>query len=57
MRDLERALNDNKDYRDALDSIHTSYNAEMQIIRDEAKSKIDHLLQQVEHLKTENTNL
>ena len=29
----------------------------MQIFRDEAKSKIDHLLQQVEHLKAENTNL
>jgi transcriptional regulator with XRE-family HTH domain len=55
--ELERAMNDNKDYRQLLDSIHTSYNAEMQIIRDEAKSKIDHLLQQVEHLKTENTNL
>ena len=57
MRDLERALNDNKDYRDALDGIHASYNAEMQIIRDDAQRKIDFLLEQVEHLKNENANL
>ena len=57
MRDLERALNDNKDYRALLDGIHASYNAEMQTIRDEAKRKIDFLLQQVEHLRQENANL
>ena len=57
LRELERAMNDNKENRQLLDNIHASYNAEMQLIRDEAKSKIDHLLQQVEHLKAENTNL
>ena len=57
MRELERALKDNKDYRALLDNIHTSYNAELQIIRDEAKQKVDFLLQQVEHLRMENANL
>ena len=57
LRDLERALDDNKDYRQLLDGIHASYNNEMQIIRDDAQKKIEHLLQQVEHLKAENTNL
>lgn len=57
MKDLERALNDNKDYREALDKIHDSYKAEMQIIRDEAKRKIDFLLDQVERLRKDNDNL
>lgn len=43
-RELERALADNKDYKTALDSIHASYNAEMQLIRDEGQKKIDFLL-------------
>lgn len=41
--ELDRALSDNKDYREALDNIHSSYNAEMQQIRDEAQRKIDFL--------------
>lgn len=49
--DLERAMNDNKDYRQALDNIHASYNAEMQLIRDEAQKKIDFLLSEVERLR------
>jgi len=53
LRDLERALDDNKDYREALDNIHASYNAEMQIIRDEAQKKVDYLLSQVDRLRRE----
>lgn len=51
--DLERALNDNKDYRNALDNIHAFYNSEMQQIRDEAQRKIQYLLNQVERLRAE----
>jgi len=47
IRELERAVADNKDYRAALDNIHASYNSEMQLIRDEAQKKIDHLLEEV----------
>lgn len=57
MRELERALDDNKDYREALDKIHDSYKAEMQAIRDEAQRKIDFLVKQVERLTSDNENL
>lgn len=57
LRELERALNDNKDYREALDNIHASYNAEMQTIRIEAQEKIDYLKKQVERLREQNDNL
>lgn len=57
LRELERALDDNRDYRTALDNIHTSYNAEMQIIREEAQKKIDYLMEQVARLRKENDNL
>ena len=53
LRDLERAVEDNKDYRVALDNIHLSYNTEMQTIRDEAQKKIDFLRQQIERLQSE----
>lgn len=53
LRDLERAVEDNKDYRVALDNIHLSYNAEMQIIRDDAHKKIEHLLSQIKQLEAE----
>ena len=53
LRDLERALNDNKDYKTALDNIHNSYNAEMQIIREEAQKKTEYLLAQIERLRRE----
>ena len=53
MIELERALNDNKDYRKVLDNIHSSYNAEMQTIREEAKAKIEYLLKQVDRLREE----
>lgn len=50
-RELERALADNKDIREALDSIHASYNAEMQLIRDEAQQKIRFLLDEIKRLR------
>ena len=57
MRELERALADNQDYRQALDNIHTSYKAEMETIRAEAQRKIDFLLAQIAALRTDNDNL
>lgn len=57
MRELERALADNQDYRQVLDSIHSSYKAEMETIRAEAQRKIDFLLAQIAALRTDNDNL
>lgn len=57
MRELERALADNQDYRSALDNIHSSYRAEMETIRAEAQKKIDFLLEQVAQLRADNNNL
>ena len=57
MRELERAPNDNKDYRSLLDKIHETHQAEMQTVRSEAQAKIDYLRQQVAYLQQENLNL
>lgn len=57
MRELERALDDNRDYRAALDNIHTSYKAEMETIRADAQKKIDFLLDEVARLRADNANL
>lgn len=57
MRELERALDDNKDYRVALDNIHASYRAEMETIRADAQKKIDYLLDLVAKLRADNDNL
>jgi len=57
MRELERALADNQDYRAALDNIHSSYKAEMEMIRADAQKKIDFLLSQVAQLRSDNDNL
>lgn len=53
LRELERALDDNKDYRTALDNIHASYNAEMQMIRDDAQKKIDYLMSEIQRLRAD----
>ena len=53
MTELERALADNKDYRSALDNIHSSYNAEMQAIRDEKQRQIDFLLEEIKRLRAD----
>jgi hypothetical protein len=57
LRDLERALVDNNDYRAMMDKIHESYNAEMQIIRDDAQRKIEFLRAEIEALRKDNANL
>lgn len=41
MRELERLLTDNQDYRVALDNIHASYKAEMDAIRASYQAEID----------------
>lgn len=53
MRELERVLADNQDYRAALDNIHTSYKAEMETIRTEAQKEIDYLKEQIARLQLE----
>ena len=57
LRELERALNDNEDYRKALDNIHDSYKAEMQTIRDEAQAKISYLRGLIDRLQRDNDYL
>lgn len=57
LRELERALNDNEDYRKALDNIHESYKAEMQTIRDEAQAKITYLRGLIDRLQRDNDYL
>lgn len=57
MRELERALADNKDYRIVLDNIHDSYKAELQLVRDEAQAKIEFLRDQLVRLQKENEYL
>ena len=52
-KDLERALADNEDYKVALDNIHVSYNAEMQIIRNEAQAREEQYLVQIGRLRGE----
>ena len=57
LRDLERALETNRDYSKALDNIHESYRSEMQMIRDDAQAKIAYLRSQVDRLQRDNDNL
>ncbi len=57
MRELERALDDNKEYRAALDNIHTAYKAELELVRAEAQKKIDFLLDQLAKVRADNDNL
>ena len=57
MRELERVLNDNEDYRKALDAIHDSYKEEMRTIRDEAQVKIADLRNQIDRLQRDNDYL
>ena len=54
IRDLERALAENKDLRAALEIINASHDAEKKIIREEAQKKIDFLRSEVEYLRVEN---
>ena len=53
LRELERLLSDNQEYKDVLDKIHGSDKVEMQTIRDEAQGKIVWLKQQIARLERE----
>ena len=57
LRDLERALADNDNYRKTLDGIHASYKEELQTIRDEAQAKISFLRAQIDRLQRDNDHL
>ena len=53
LRDLERALNDNADYRNAIDNINLTHKVEIDAIRDEEQKKVEYLLAENERLRTE----
>ena len=53
LKELEKALEDNRDYRAALENIHASYNAEMDAIRAEAQQKVEFLLAEIQGLRTQ----
>ena len=57
LRDLERALDDNKDYRAEIDNIHASHRAEIEKVQAEAQQKIDFLKDMVEKLRADNEHL
>lgn len=57
LRDLERALDDNKDYRAEIDNIHASHQAEIEKIQAEAQQKVDFLKDLVDKLRADNENL
>ena len=52
LRELENAVAEKRDYKQALDNIHASYNAEMQLIRDAAQKQTETLLHEL-HLARE----
>ena len=64
LRELERSLSDNDEYRAALDNIHVSYKAELQAIREDAEKEkqtiredaqrqINHLLNELARARAE----
>lgn len=57
LRELERLTGDNEEYRKIQADIHTSYNKELQDVRDEAQRKIDFLRQQIDRLTKDNDRL
>lgn len=57
LRELERLLDDNEDYKKALDGIHESYKSEMQTIRDDAQRKVDYLRTQIDRITRDNDRL
>lgn len=64
LRELERVMGDNEEYRRALDGIHDSYKEELQTVRNdcqalltERQKTIDDLREQVERLKRNNDYL
>ena len=57
LRELERVLDDNEDYREALDNIHNSYKAEMDTIRIESQRRDEEKQRMIDHLLEENKRL
>ena len=57
LRELERVLGDNKEYQTVLAGIHTSYNEELQMVRDDAQKKIDFLRCQLDRAQGDNDRL
>ena len=57
LRDLERALADNKDYRTILDNIHASHTAEVDRIRSEEAAKQMELRELISRLQRDNDYL
>lgn len=57
LKDLERALANNKEYKAALESIFAHHNDEMEAARADSQKKIDYLLNLVEKLRADNDNL
>lgn len=57
LQELERALGDNKEYQTVLAGIHTSYNEELQMVRDDAQKKIDFLRCQLDRAQGDNDRL
>lgn len=55
--DLERALNDNEDYRNAMNNVQAMHAVELQAIRDECNTKIAYLRAQLEREQRDNDNL
>lgn len=55
--DLERALNDNEDYRNAMNNVQATHAIELQAIRDECDAKIAYLRAQLEREQRDNDNL
>lgn len=53
LHEMEHVLSDNRQYKTILENIHSSYKAEMQFIRDEAKGREETLLTQIERLRQE----
>lgn len=55
--DLERALNDNEDYRNAMNNVQATHAVELQAVRDEDNAKIADLRAQLEREQRDNDNL
>lgn len=55
--DLERALNDNEDYRKAMNNVQATHAVEVQAIRDESDAKIAYLRNQLDRAQKDNDNL
>lgn len=55
--DLERALNDNEGYRDAMNNVQITHALELQAVRDEDNAKLAELRAQLDRERRDNDNL